>query len=62
MQIEELDMENSDYDQDGNLKPDAPPAQLYDLKSDPNQSINVYEKFPAVVSMLDKQFNEVKKR
>ena len=42
---------NSDV-QDGKVKQDAPPAQLYDLKTDPYQAINVHNERPEVVAEL----------
>ena len=43
--------ENSDIE-DGKIKPDAPPAQLYDLEKDLSQTTNLYSAFPAVVEEL----------
>jgi arylsulfatase A-like enzyme len=42
---------NSDIE-DGKLKPDAPPAQLYDMEADRNQTTNLYSRFPEVVSEM----------
>ena len=42
---------NSDV-KDGKVKADAPPAQLYDLKTDPYQATNVYSDRPEVVADL----------
>jgi arylsulfatase A len=42
---------NSDIE-NGRIKPDAPPAQLYDLETDPSQTTNLYYKYPEVVSEL----------
>jgi hypothetical protein len=42
---------NSDIE-NGKIKPDAPPAQLYDLVSDVNQTRNVHDKHPDVVKKL----------
>ena len=42
---------NSDIE-DGKIKPDAPPAQLYDLEADRNQTTNLYNRFPEVVSEM----------
>lgn len=39
---------NSDIE-DGKIKPGAPPAQLYDLEADSNQTTNLYSRFPEVV-------------
>ncbi len=37
---------------DGEIREDAPPAQLYDLKADPGQAQNVYNEYPEVVAEL----------
>ena len=42
---------NSDIE-DGKIKKDAPPAQLYDLEADVNQTQNVYNEHPEVVKEL----------
>lgn len=42
---------NSDIE-DGKIKTDAPPAQLYDLAADVNQKRNVYDEHPDVVKEL----------
>ena len=38
---------NSDIE-DGKVKPDAPPKQLYSLEKDPAQSFNVFGQYPEV--------------
>ncbi len=42
---------NSDIE-NGKIKKDAPPAQLYDLTADVNQTKNIYTEHPAVVKEL----------
>jgi len=42
---------NSDIE-DGTIKKDAPPAQLYDLESDPKQTRNLYRQHPEIVQEL----------
>ncbi|MBX2851755.1 MAG: sulfatase-like hydrolase/transferase [Phycisphaeraceae bacterium] len=42
---------NSDI-QNGRIKKDAPPAQLYDLENDPFQTKNVYREHPDVVKQM----------
>lgn len=37
----------------GKIKPDAPPAQLYNLETDPYQSTDVYYEYPEVVKELE---------
>jgi len=43
---------NSDIE-DGKVRPDAPPAQLYDLEADLAQTTNVYREHPDVVRELN---------
>ena len=42
---------NSDIE-NGRLKKDAPPAQLYDLEADVNQTRNLYSEYPEVVKEM----------
>lgn len=42
---------NSDFEA-GKYKPDAPPAQLYNLYSDVNQTQNLYNEYPQVVKEM----------
>lgn len=42
---------NSDIE-NGKYKPNAPPAQLYDLEADPQQQRNLYRDHPEVVKEL----------
>jgi len=42
---------NSDIE-NGKIKPNAPPAQLYDLTNDPSQTTNVYREYPEVVEEM----------
>lgn len=43
---------NSDIE-NGKIKEDAPPAQLYDLEKDINQTTNVYNQYPEVVKEME---------
>ncbi|VGO12370.1 Arylsulfatase [Pontiella desulfatans] len=43
---------NSDIE-NGKIKPDAPPAQLYDLEADLAQTRNLYRDYPEVIQELD---------
>lgn len=45
------DLVNSDV-ANGKISSDAPPAQLYNLKDDPSQAINVHDKYPEKVAEL----------
>jgi arylsulfatase A len=48
---------NSDIEK-GQIKPDAPPGQLYDLQSDPTQMKNLYLQHPEIVRQLDALLKE----
>ncbi|MDB4644060.1 sulfatase-like hydrolase/transferase [bacterium] len=50
---------NSDIE-DGKLKKDAPPAQLYDLESDPNQTKNLYHEHPEIVKEMAAALSQVR--
>lgn len=50
---------NSDIE-DGRIKKDAPPAQLYDLEADVNETQNVYLEHPEVVKELRALLTEYK--
>jgi len=43
---------NSDVDENGKIKKDAPPAQLYDLEADLKQTRNLYREYPEVVNEM----------
>jgi arylsulfatase A len=51
---------NSDI-ADGNIKPDAPPHQLYNLANDPSQSTNLASKHPDVVEKMERQLKEIQR-
>ena len=48
-----LGFSNSDYDEQGTIKADAAPGQLYNLRSDPSQTTNLYKKEPALAAAMD---------
>lgn len=52
---------NSDI-ANGSIRKDAPPAQLYDLKTDVNQTRNVFPEHPEVVDELKALLSEYKPR
>ncbi len=52
---------NSDIE-DGKVKADAPPAQLYNLKNDPSQTTNLYHTEPELVSKFEKLLAENRKK
>lgn len=62
MQFDELGLVNSDYDELGRLKPDAPTAQLYNLREDPGQSTNVIREHPQLAAQLAARFKETSTR
>lgn len=60
-QMDELGQEHSDYEKGTlYLKKDAPTAQLYNLRTDPQQRKNIIRKHPETADQLDKRFNEIK--
>jgi arylsulfatase A-like enzyme len=50
---------NSDLNADGTLKVDAPPAQLYNVKSDPGQTLNLHNQHPERVATMKKRLAEL---
>jgi len=38
-----------------------PPGQLYNLETDPDETINLYSKYPEIVTKLKGQFEVFKK-
>ena len=59
MQFEELGMQNSDFDTQGRLLPNAPPGQLYNLAEDPKQARNLYNQHPEIVGKLAAQLKHL---
>jgi len=56
--LEQMGYANSDFD--GNtLRPDAPPAQLYNVREDLAQTTNLYHQHPEIVAFLDARFREI---
>ena len=53
--------ENSDLNPDGTVKKDAPSAQLYNLKLDPEQKRNVILQYPEKARELKLQLEKVQK-
>jgi hypothetical protein len=54
-----VDSQHSDIE-NGKLKKDAPPAQLYNLEADVNQTQNVYNNYPEVVAQMQKELSKHK--
>ncbi|MDB4507123.1 sulfatase-like hydrolase/transferase, partial [Akkermansiaceae bacterium] len=50
---------NSDIE-NGKIKKDAPPAQLYDLKADVNQTKNLYHEHPEVVKEMAAELKQIR--
>ena len=57
--LHKMGLPNSDYDEEGNLKDDAPDIQLYNLIKDPSQSHNVVNEFPEKAAELAARYNEL---
>ena len=51
---------NSDIDSNGQIKPDAPAAQLYNLEEDPEQHNNVIAQHPEIAEKMQGRMNELK--
>lgn len=51
--------ENSDIE-NGKIKEEAPPAQLYNLRDDVEQTTNLYEKYPEIVKEMQAILEEYK--
>ena len=62
MSFKQLGLKNSDYDAEGQLKPDAPPGQLYNLATDPNQAVNLYVREPKRVKKMAAGLKELSGR
>lgn len=62
MQMTALGLKNSDYDDEGKLKPGAPKEQLYNLRTDPRQSTNVISQYQEKAAELAERFKEASKR
>ncbi|MCX6898091.1 MAG: sulfatase-like hydrolase/transferase [Verrucomicrobia bacterium] len=60
LKFAQVGMVNSDFTPDGQLKPDAPPMQLYDLATDPGETRNLYREHPETVSRLTKLFEQLR--
>lgn len=59
--VVKLGQSHSDYDDQGEIKPDAPATQLYNLRKDPHQTTNLVTQEPALAEALEgliKKFNE----
>jgi arylsulfatase A len=49
---------NSDVE-NGKIKSDAPPAQLYNLETDLKQEVNVYDQHPEIVKELQELLEKI---
>lgn len=61
LRLPEIGMTNSDIDETGHIKADAPDAQLYNLKTDPSQIHNVIEAYPEKAAELEARFKVLHK-
>ena len=50
---------NSDIDDHGRIKEDAPDKQLYNLRENPSQSVNIIDQFPDKAEELQKRYDEL---
>lgn len=55
----QLGYTNTDYDENGNLKKEHLPAQLYNLKDDPYQTTNLYSKYPEISAQMEARYREI---
>ena len=62
LRLGDLGRVNSDCDAAGRVKPDAPQAQLYDLKTDPAQSRNIFKDHPEKARQMAAQLDQLKRR
>jgi arylsulfatase A-like enzyme len=60
MQFDELGLVNSDFDEQGQIKPEAPKVQLYNLKDDPQQRSNLAETHPEKVKELSERLQALR--
>jgi predicted nuclease with TOPRIM domain len=56
-----MNFNNSDIDENGKIKSDAPKEQLYDLEHDLGQHENLAEKQPEKLERMKKKFAELTK-
>jgi arylsulfatase A len=55
-----LGFTNSDFDEKGRLKPDAPLEQIYNLRNDPSQTNNLFHSEPGRLAVLQKIHEAIK--
>jgi arylsulfatase A len=58
----EAGFKNSDVNADGTVRADAPLAQLYNLKTDPGQTVNVFNQNLEKAQHLNQLLEQIKKR
>jgi arylsulfatase A-like enzyme len=54
-----MGLANSDIDEHGKIKPDAPAAQLYNLRSDPSQATNLFRDRPDMAAQLRSRLDDL---
>ena len=62
MPYAKLGLTNSDVTADGKIKPDAPKAQLYNLKDDLPQHTNVIAQHPDIAVRMQARMDELKRK
>ena len=62
MQPWKIGRKTSDYTADGQLKPDAPLGQLYDLEHDLAETTNLYNEHPDIVKRLGELLTSLRKK
>jgi hypothetical protein len=60
--FEKFGYSNSDHDAQGKLLETAQPEQLYNLKEDPRQAMNVADKYPEVTRQMSSRFAEISRQ
>lgn len=62
LRLPEMGQANSDIDETGHIKADAPDAQLYNLKTDPSQTRNVIGEHPEKAAEMAVRFKALHKQ
>jgi hypothetical protein len=59
LHLPDLGQTNSDIDVNGLPKKNAPAKQLYNLREDPSQSVNIIHQYPEKAAELQKRYDEL---
>ena len=57
--LPEMGQSNSDFDAQGRIRKDASTKQLYDLRENPSQSVNIIDQYPEKAAELQKRYDEL---